>query len=293
MDSILYMRGPAFLAFYFGLGITVNLMLRFFISWREKKSTHIQQSPVDPYKIACLRVSHLETMRIVLFSLIDRGLLKASGDRVAAETTAQEMVRRPLEKTVAAFFGHPRPVKEMFKDSGAVNVAKDYRQALVDEGLLAGLKVYLTRMPLVLAALVLLLWISIAKIISAVSRGHYNVMFLIVLTLVFAFWTVAIWKKNRPGAGDHVLREAQRKFQTLKRRAKSVRPGGTTTDASFLAAVYGLSVLPTAYFPYITTVFPRAESSSGADSGGCGGGGCGSSGCGGGGCGGGCGGCGS
>jgi uncharacterized membrane protein YgcG len=139
----------------------------------------------------------------------------------------------------------------------------------------------------------MLLGVSITKIISAVSRGHHNVLFLAILTMVFAVWTVAIWKKNRTGAGDQVLREAQRRFLSLKGRAKSVRPGGTTSDASFLAAVYGLSVLPVVYFPYIKTLFPKAASSSGGDAGGCGGGGCGSSGCGGGGCGGGCGGCGS
>ncbi|MCX5883773.1 MAG: hypothetical protein NTU74_18855, partial [Deltaproteobacteria bacterium] len=130
-------------------------------------------------------------------------------------------------------------------------------------------------------------------IISAFSRGHHNVLFLLILTLIFGNWTVAIWKKKRTGAGDLVLREAQLKFQSLKGRAKNVRPGGTTSDASFLAAVFGLSVLPVVYFPYIKTLFPKAASSFGGDTGGCGGGGCGSSGCGGGGCGGGCGGCGS
>ena len=293
MDSILYWRGPAFLAFYIGLGITVNLLLRSLISRQEKKTTLIRQSPIDPYKIACLRVNHLETLRVVLFSLIDRGLLKASGDRVAAETNAWEMVRRPLEKAVAAFFSEPRQVKDMFSDSGTVSAAKDYQQALVSEGLLAGPKVYTARMPSALVALFMLLGVSITKIISAVSRGHYNVLFLAILTLVFAVWTVAIWKKNRTGAGDQVLREAQRRFLSLKGRAKGVRPGGTTSDASFLAAVYGLSVLPVVYFPYIKTIFPKAASSSGGDTGGCGGGGCGSSGCGGGGCGSGCGGCGS
>jgi uncharacterized protein (TIGR04222 family) len=293
VNSILYWRGPAFLAFYIGLGMTVNLLLRSIISRLEKNTTLIRQSPIDPYKIACLRVSHLETLRVVLFSLIDRGLLKASGDRVAAETNAREMVRRPLEKAVAAFFTEPRQVKELFNDSGTVSVAEDYQQALVREGLLAGPKVYIARMPSALVALFLLLGVSITKIISAVSRGHHNVLFLAILTLFFAIWTVAIWKKHRTGAGDQVLREAQRKFLSLKGRAKSIRPGGTTSDASFLAAVYGLSVLPAMYFPYIKTLFPRAASSSGADAGGCGGGGCGSSGCGGGGCGGGCGGCGS
>lgn len=248
MDSILYWRGPAFLAFYIGLGITVNLLLRSMISRQEKKTTLIRQSPIDPYKIACLRVSHLETLRVVLFSLIDRGLLKASCDRVAAETNAGEMVRRPLEKAVAAFFANPRQVKDMFSDFGTVGAAKDYQQALVSEGLLAGPKVYIARMPSALVALFMLLGVSITKIISAVSRGHYNVLFLVILTLVFVVWTVAIWKKNRTGAGDQVLREAQRRFLSLKGRAKSVRPGGTTSDASFLAAVYGLSVLPVVYF---------------------------------------------
>ncbi|MFH0997171.1 MAG: TIGR04222 domain-containing membrane protein [Pseudomonadota bacterium] len=293
MDSILYWRGPAFLAFYIGLGMMVNLLLRSLISRQEKQTALIRQSPIDPYKIACLRVNHLETLRLVLFSLIDRGLLKASGDRVAAETNAGEVVRRPLEKAIAAFFAEPRQVKELFKDSGTVDVAKDYQQALVSEGLLAGPKVYFARMPSALVALFLLLGVSITKIISAFSRGHHNVLFLLILTLVFGNWTVAIWKKKRTGAGDQVLREAQLKFKSLKGRAKSVRPGGTTSDASFLAAVFGLSVLPAMYFPYIPTIFPRAASSSGGDSGGCGGGGCGSSGCGGGGCGGGCGGCGS
>jgi uncharacterized protein (TIGR04222 family) len=203
------------------------------------------------------------------------------------------MVRRPLEKAVAAFFAKPRQVKDMFSDFGTVGAAKDYQQALVSEGLLAGPKVYIARMPSALLALFMLLGVSITKIISAVSRGHYNLLFLVILTLVFAVWTVAIWKKNRTGAGDQVLREAQRRFLSLKGRAKSMRPGGTTSDASFLAAVYGLSVLPVVYFPYIKTIFPKAASSSGGDAGGCGGGGCGSSGCGGGGCGGGCGGCGS
>jgi uncharacterized protein (TIGR04222 family) len=293
VDSILYWRGPAFLAFYIGLSITVNLLLRSLISRQEKKTTLIRQSPIDPYKIACLRVSYLETLRVVLFSLIDRGLLKASGDRVAAETNAGGMVRRPLEKAVAAFFAKPRQVKDMFSDSGTVSAAKDYQQALVSEGLLAGPKVYIARAPSALVALFMLLGVSITKIISAVSRGHHNVLFLAILTMVFAVWTVAIWKKNRTGAGDQVLREAQCRFLSLKGRAKSVRPGGTTSDASFLAAVYGLSMLPVVYFPYIKTLFPKAASSSGGDSGGGGGGGCGSSGCGGGGCGGGCGGCGS
>ncbi|MEI6205223.1 MAG: hypothetical protein WCP20_00440 [Desulfuromonadales bacterium] len=61
----------------------------------------------DPNKLAALRAGAHESLRIVLFSLIDRGLLKASGTDVAAEQQAKGMVRRPVELAVVSCFSNP------------------------------------------------------------------------------------------------------------------------------------------------------------------------------------------
>jgi hypothetical protein len=84
-----------------------------------------------------------------------------------------------------------------------------------------------------------------------------------------------------------MVKDLRRLFSALRQRAASIRPGAMTSDTVLLAAVFGLSALPTTGFADIVRVYKKSASS---------GGGCGSScgsGCGGGGSGGGCGGCGS
>ena len=111
------LRGPAFLVFYITLGIAVNLTLRYLLLQKEKDDPAALRVCTDPYKLAALRAGVCETLRIVLFSLIDRGLLKASGTQVAAEPQAKDMVRRPVEQAVVAFFSRPRQVQEVFTDT--------------------------------------------------------------------------------------------------------------------------------------------------------------------------------
>jgi uncharacterized protein (TIGR04222 family) len=226
-------------------------------------------------------------------SLIDRGLLKADGERVAAEPHAAEMVRRPVEKAVMAFFARPREAREIFSDAASGATVEEYKRALACEGLLADGAVFRNRMPAVLAALVILVGVSLTKIVIALGRGRHNIGVLVFLTIVFTLWAIATCFWKRTGAGEAVLRDLSLRFSSLKGRAGSIRPGGMTNEASLLAAVFGLAALPAVYFPYLGTLFPKAASTAdGSYSGGCGGGDGGSSGCGGGGCGGGCGGCG-
>jgi uncharacterized protein (TIGR04222 family) len=288
--------GPAFLVFYIVFGIAVNLILRHLILMKETESPASQRICTDPYKLAALRAGACETLRIVLFSLIDRGLLKAAGSEVVAERQAKEMVRRPVEQAVVSFFSAPRQVRGLFADPAALDVGEEYCRELAAEGLRADRAVLESRRGAALFALVLLVGVSATKICIALSRGRHNILFLIILTLVFVVWSMVTWRRERTGAGDEVLRRARRRFKPLKDRAESIRSGGMTNDASFLAALFGLAALPAGYFPYIKTLFPKAVATSGdsgytggcgdggGSSGGCGGGGCG--GCGGGGCGG-------
>ena len=288
------LHGPAFLVFYIVLGITVNLLLNILVLQTEKTTPAAQRVCTDPYKLAALRAGAHEVLRIVLISLIDRGLLRASGTEVTAERQAREMVRRPVEQAVVAFFSGPRQALEIFADTAALGAGEEYCRELAAEGLRADRAIFESRRGWTLAALALVIGISITKIWIALSRGRHNIAFLIILTLVFAVWSISIWRRERTGAGDEVLRRARRKFKPLKDRAESIRPGGMTNDASCLAALFGIAALPSAYFPYVTTLFPKAAASGDSGySGGCGDGGGSSGGCGGGGCGGGgCGGCG-
>lgn len=289
------LHGPAFLVFYIVLGIAVNLILRHLILQKEKESPAALRVCTDPYKLAALRAGACETLRIAVFSLVDRGLLKALGTEVAAEGQAKEMVRRPIEQAVVTFFSRPRQARDIFSDAAALAAGGEYCRELAAEGLTADRATLESRGTVALTAVVLLAGVSMTKIGIALARGRHNILFLIILTVIFVVWAIFTWRRERTGAGDEVLRRARQRFKPLKDRAESIRPGGMTNDASILAALFGLVALPTGYFPYITTLFPKAVATSGdgSYSGGCGDGGGSSAGCGGGGCGGGgCGGCG-
>ncbi len=288
------LRGPEFLVFFALLGLSVNLLLRFLIRRTEKGDAPLHWDYTDPYKIAYLRGGASEALRVAVFSLIDRGLLKASGDRIAAEARDGNPLQRQIEKAVLNVFSKPREVQEVFTDPAALGAAEGYRRALAGEGLLADSALYMQRMTPAVAALCLILGVSATKIIIAFMRGRFNIGFLVMLTIAFAIWAAATWLRQRTGAGDEIILQLTHRFRSLKLRAASLRPGGMTNDAAFLAAVFGPAALSEDYFPFVKVLFPKTSSSQdGTYTGGCGSSGCGGGGCGGGGCGGGCGGCGS
>lgn len=282
------LRGPEFLVFYLILGVAVNMLLRFLISRKEKQNVPGHWDSTDPYKIAYLRAGINEALRVALFSLIDRGLLKATDVYVQAEQKAKDLVKRPIEKAIVNLFDKPTDVKSLYLDSTAGRVGEDYQRQLAVEWLIADSDILQSRMPLALCALCLLIGVSATKIYVAIQRGHYNVLFLILLTFLFTLWAGATWRKNRTGAGDEIMARLESRFSALKKHAGRMRPGGMTNDAAFLAAIFGLTALPNDYFPYVKKLFPQASSAIGdtGSSGGCGSSGCGGGGCGGGGCGG-------
>lgn len=290
------LRGPEFLVFYLILGVAVNIIFKYLMLGREKQEAPAQWDSSDPYKIAFLRAGVNEVLRVVTVSLIDRGLLKASQDKIKAEKNAKHVVRKPVEKAVVEFFSDADQPNGLFLDDGSRKAAEEYRRPLESEGLIAGDARMGRRAAFFYAALLVLLGVSLVKIAVALSRGRHNILFLIILTGVFCYWAVTIRNRERTGAGDEIMRRMSERFTTLKANIARIRPGGTTNDLSFLIAVFGLTALSGAYFPYVKSLFPKAASYGGTNySGGCGSGGCGSSGssgCGGGCGGGGCGGCG-
>lgn len=57
------------------------------------------------------------------------------------------------------------------------------------------------------------------KIFIALSRGRHNIVFLIILTLLFVLWASSTWLRKRTGAGDKLLRRARLRFKRLQERA--------------------------------------------------------------------------
>jgi uncharacterized protein (TIGR04222 family) len=232
-----------------------------------------------------LRGGTPEAARIAVLSLVDRSLLVVDIDDLVIPNPVRSFVLKPIESAILARCARSRTAATDVLNDPAVDQACASYQAQLERMRLtpdAGLQErrYYWRA----FGAVILLAVALIKIDIAIGRGRYNIAFLIILTAI-ALW--AAWRlvsRRRTNLGNRMLKDLRRLFRARRRRAASIRPGAMTSDAMLLAAVFGLSALPSTGFADLLRVYKKSASS---------GGGCGSScgsGCGGGG--GGCGGCG-
>jgi uncharacterized protein (TIGR04222 family) len=254
MTNPFNLPGTVFLIFYIIFGIGVNLLLKYLFLKVEACFPAASRDCTDPYELAALRGGIGEMMKIVLFSLIDRTLLKASGTTVAAEPQAKQMVDQPVEWAVISYFQTPRTVQELFSDSYTMNAGKKFCRKLDDEGLRSDISVYLWRMIPALAALTVLIWLSIDHMTQDKAGWPSCAV------IVFAVWIIVTWFGSLTGAGKEVLQRARLRFNNLKKNAEKLRPGGETNDAMILAALFGMDALPD-HFTYVVTLFPKADDS--------------------------------
>lgn len=283
------LRGPEFLAFYLlVVGLVAGAL------WALRRSHEGGLVPrldvSDPFLLAFLRGGNAEMVRIALFSLVDRGLLTLSpsgAELSLADPQAPEKVRRPFERALLLRFTQPRPAAKVLNESSLATDDLGYQATLETLGLLPDPAQKARRFLLFALGALALGGLAATKVLVALSRGHSNVGFLILLAVGALILLASILFPRRTTLGSWALQDIQNLTQPLRNRAATLQPGGGTAEAVLLAAVFGLSSLPTSTFAYLKTLFPVANSSSTS--------GCGSS-CGsscGGGCGGGCGGCGS
>lgn len=287
--------GPQFLAFFAAcIGILACALLILFHLSRERAGPRID--PRDPYLIAYLRGGRLEALGTAIVSLLDRGLLRLTGDELETVDHAKSVriARRRIERAILDGCRTARPLDSVFE---ALGVSED--TGWVDE-----YERLLTRAHLVpddddmrkcgrgfIASACLLWGIAFTKMTIAFSRGRHNVLYLIGLALGGTVFFYALTHARCTPEGRAALRGLKAQFRSLPRRAREIRPGGHTSELAFLAAVFGLGAVPAAVFPFAPTVRRRRLAAGAGDSWSGWGGGCGG-GCGGGGCGGGCGGCG-
>lgn len=283
------MSGPLFLLVYAVLAIAVNLWLRGHFKRREAaRAARFIEFAQDPYQIAYLRAGQSETVRTVVFSLLDRGLLEESEGKLRrAHADVGAYARRPLEKAVLASCINWTQIANIEIQNDVTKACDAYFSELGRDGLLADRDTYGQRFLPFIVAFALLLGVAVARVLWALAHGRYNLIFLVMLTAVGCIAAIIAWRKRRTGLGDAALARLETLFADLKRRATQLVPGGQSNDAVLTAALFGLAALPSGSFPYLERLFPKPRSGgdgggSGSDSGcsdGGGGGGCG--GCGG------------
>ena len=280
------LSGPQFLVFYIGIALILVIAMKLAIDTGEGGAP--PALPLgDPYQIAWLRGGTPEAARIAVLSLIDRSLLVVDLDDLVTPNPVRSFVLQPIESAILArCAGSRTAATDVLNDPAVEQACASYQAQLEQMQLTPDAGLQARRFNWCAFGAVILLGVALIKIAVAIDRARYNITFLVSLTAIVLWAAWRLVRRRRTSLGDKMLKDLRRLFRALRRRAASIRPGAMTTDAMLLAAVFGLSALPSTGFADLLRVYKKSASS---------GGGCGSScgsGCGGGG-GGGCGGCGS
>jgi len=288
------LRGPEFLLFYAVLVIVTLLGLHWLRSMRES-GPQPMLSLQDPYLLACLSGGLEGVIRVGVVSLIDRGLLQVSADRMVSKGAQwhERAGQNEVEARVLEHVETPRDLQGIFKESLMLDAARKYEDQLRMHRLLPSDADQSFRRLLTTIGILLLAGTAFIKIVVALSRGRTNIGFLIIMAIIAVIVTVKVTTPHRTRIGDDYLKSVRAVFGDVRTRVASVKPGGATKELMWLTALFGLGALPATVFPFAQYFRPAPAPGSAStcgsgcgSSGGDGGGSCG------GGCGGGCGGCG-
>jgi uncharacterized protein (TIGR04222 family) len=290
------LRGPPFLGFYFFLSAVGLVMLYLAVKGSlfgrpRPADPYARRHLRDPYLLAWLRGGTRELLLTVAFSLCHRQLL-AYGDAAVLASGGHEGLRAVSHPLEHAFLSHcttARRLYEVLEDKRLVSLAEDYAAPLRESGLAADQEEMSRRRPAFLLVAGGLAAVSVFKIFVALSRGHSNILFLALMTLLVLALCWKIYASRRTAAGSRALRDQQTLFNRLRGRVERLASSGATNEAVLVAAAFGLTALPSIAYPFVAKLRKQSRndtssgSSWGCGSGGssCGGGGGGCGGCGG------------
>jgi uncharacterized protein (TIGR04222 family) len=288
MLTMLTMRGPEFLALYALLALVAYVLVGLIITRRERELAGPDPRTLrDPYAIAYLRAGARELLQVVCLNLTKRGQLRVAGSALEATGSAAPPGGPPIEAAVLQACARPLTPAALARSALVQARIDDYREELTRQHLIAGPEVRHIRLAPVLLAIAALVALAAAKIDVALSTGHNNIAFLVILAIVTVIILLARLGRRRTALGKQALAQLSELFRDLRRQSSGVA-SGAATEAALLAAVFGVYALSGAERKAWSQIW-SPPGGSGGDGGG--GGDSGGGGCGGGG-GGGCGGCG-
>lgn len=290
--------GPWFLLAYLIFGLLVYYGARELLIRIELRNPHAQLSLADdPYRIAFLRGGALEAVKIAAIVLVDRGLLRADGPLL--ETASADSLRfasHDIERDVLRLYlGRQGHSKELAAQADMLPACRAYQETLTQQELLVGPPLLRRRERITWVAHWLLLTVAAVKAVIAISRQHYNLLFLAVLLAIFLLMLRGLRTQASSWSAQRLLTDLRMLFGRLNMRASRLQAGSNSGDMALLAAIFGMGALPPSVYAYVTQLYPVPRQNGGGDSssgssgdsgGGSSGGGDGSS------CGSGCGGCG-
>lgn len=295
--------GPWFLLAYLIFGLLVYYLARELLIRQELRNPHAQLSLADdPYRIAFLRGGALEAVKIAAIVLVDRGLLRAEGPLL--ETASADSLRfasHDIERDVLRLYlGRQGHSKELAAQADMLPACRAYQDSLTQQELLVGPPLLRRRARITWAAHWLLVTVAAVKAVIAISRQHYNLLFLALLLAIFLLMLRGLRTQAISWSAQRLLTDLRMLFGRLNQRASRLQAGSSSADMALLAAIFGLGALPLSVYAYVAELYPVPRQGTGSDSssgsagdsssgGGDGGGDGGGSGCGGCGGGGGCG----
>lgn len=263
--------GPWFLLFYLFFGMLVCHVVRELIRRQELRNPHLQLSAADdPYRIAFLRGGALEAAQIAAIALVDRGLLRVDGPLL--ETASADSLRfavHAIERDVLQLYlNHQGHSKELAVQAAMLPACRTYLAELTQQKLLPGEALFKQRERITWVAHYLLLTVAAVKAIVAIGNGHYNLLFLALLLVLFLL-KLRTMRLNTPSwAAQRLLTDLRMLFGRLNMRSARLAAGDGSADMLLLAAIFGISALPSSVYPYIAEMYPvpRPSSPAGGDS---------------------------
>jgi uncharacterized protein (TIGR04222 family) len=290
------MPGPQFLILFVAICVAVYVFVTVAIGMGEA-GFPAERRIRDPYLIAYLRGDTDEVIRVATLALLLRGLLKATDFKLSTVDSSEiDRAGVPIEKALLTACRDGAIPAQILGNSGIRTAANQYHNRLIDAGLIPSATAESLRRRAVLIGIAVVVTVAAAKIVVALSTGHSNILFLVILAVLAAVLLFAKLNQRLTRRGRATLSELRTLFASVKSRVHTL-PASAIPEATLLAAVFGVylpfgmaqGVWEKMFPPPSTSASSGYDSSSSSS--------CGSSdssgGCGGGGGGGGCGGCGS
>lgn len=305
-NPIANMSGTTFLIAYSIYSILILIgfwIMKKRLDWTNKLPVPNVPNSLDSFEIAYLRGGENEFSRAVIFALLQKGFLQIY--EVAKVNYISFKQQQPnwttlsqIEKTALPWFQKARETKEVFDFGGLNDVLRRfsevYEEKFTSQNFLFLYDVKKNIRLYQFSALFLIILLGIYKIAVAIQHGKTNIIFLLILMIVFSLITFSLAKNDRLSAlGKKYLANLQTTFQNYKNiSGKSLaQPQFNSFDAMlFSFGLFGASGLTATFYPEYQRAFNVSSSSSSGCGSSCGSS-CSSGGDGGGGCGGGCGGC--